>query len=163
MLKVNPAGIVGQEIRIGGSTFQVMGVLSEKGSQGSFNNPDEQILIPLQTARYRMFGPDRLRSITVRVVDLDHMNLAMVEIERVMRRMHHIRPGGDNDFQIRNQTDILATFQQTTQTFGLLLAGIAAVSLLGGGIGIMNIMLVSVTERAPAIAVRTALGATPSH
>src|SRR5260370_40604046 len=98
MLKVNPAGIVGQDIQIRGITFQVIGVLSQKGSQGSFNNPDEQILIPLQTARYRMFGPDRLRSITVRAADLDHMNLAMGETERVMRRMPPIRPGGDNDF-----------------------------------------------------------------
>src|SRR6267143_997560 len=143
MFNVNPAAIIGQDIQIRGITFQVIGVLSQKGSQGSFNNPDEQILIPLQTARYRMFGPDRLRSITVRVVDLDHMNLAMIEIERVMRRMHHIRPGGDNDFQIRNQTYILA-----------------AVSLLVGGIGIMNIMLVSVTERTREIGVRKALGAT---
>src|SRR5436853_7156900 len=87
------------------------------------------------------------------------MNLAMIEIERVLRRQHKIRPGQDDDFQIRNQTDILATFQQTTETFKYLLAGIAAVSLLVGGIGIMNIMLVSVTARTREIGVRKPLGA----
>src|SRR2546427_8685371 len=84
----------------------------------------------------------------------------MIDLERVLRRQHKIRPGQDNDFQIRNQTDILATLQQTTETFKYLLAGIAAVSLLVGGIGIMNIMLVSVTERMREIGVRKALGAT---
>jgi putative ABC transport system permease protein len=163
MFNANAAAMIGQEIQIRGIPFEVIGVLSEKGSQGSFNNPDEQILIPIQTARYRIMGTDRLRSITAQVSDVNAMTLAMVEIERVLRREHKIRPGSDNDFQIRRQADILATLEDTTRTFTRLLAGIAAVSLIVGGIGIMNIMLVSVTERTREIGVRKALGATKGN
>ncbi|OGF14434.1 MAG: multidrug ABC transporter substrate-binding protein [Candidatus Eisenbacteria bacterium RBG_16_71_46] len=158
-LGANPVALVGQQIQLRGIEFTVAGVLSEKGSQGSWSNPDEQILIPIDTARYRVMGTDRLASITVAVGDMRNVNLAMIEIERWLRRQHKIRPGQPNDFQIRNQSDILATFEQTTQTFTFLLAGIAAVSLLVGGIGIMNIMLVSVTERTREIGIRMALGA----
>ena len=159
MLNANGAAMIGQQIAIRGIPFEIVGIFAEKGSEG-FSNRDEQILIPLVTGQFRVFGTDRLRSINVQIVHPDSMTVAMIGIERVLRREHGIQPGGMNDFNMRNRTEFLATAQETTQTFTFLLAGIAAVSLVVGGIGIMNIMLVSVTERTREIGVRKALGAT---
>jgi putative ABC transport system permease protein len=139
--------------------FEVVGIYRRKGAFGP-GNPDDDVFIPLGTSRFRITGTEEAQSISVQVAPGSPLPAAMVEIERVLRREHGLAPGRDNDFTLLDRRQFLATQQETTEILGFLLAGIAGVSLVVGGIGIMNIMLVTVTERTREIGIRKAIGAT---
>jgi len=158
-LGTNAEALLGRSILIKSLPFEVVGVYRKKGAIG-FGNPDDDIYIPVSTSEYRVVGNDRVQNMAVQVAPGVEPAQAMVEIERVIRREHGLAPGADNDFTVVDRKQFLATQQQTTQILSFLLAGIAGVSLVVGGIGIMNIMLVTVTERTREIGIRKALGAT---
>jgi putative ABC transport system permease protein len=152
-------------VRINNVPFQVIGVLSEKGQAGG-RDQDDVVIVPLSTARSRLMGrvrvPDEIGQIVVKVDDRYELSEVQSDIERVLRQRRRIAPNATDNFMVRNFAEFLATRNATTRTLGLLLASTAAISLIVGGIGIMNIMLVSVTERTREIGLRMAIGASGS-
>ncbi len=149
---------LGQRVQIKGIGFRVIGVLAEKGDTG-FSSPDEMVLVPITTHQGVLFGQDYVSSIGVAVATEGEMGSVQAAMQQFLRLRHQLRDDEEDDFQIRSQTEMLATLGAITGTFTALLGSVAAVSLLVGGIGIMNIMLVSVRERTREIGVRMAVGA----
>ncbi len=158
---------VGQTIRLGRVPFTVVGVLVAKG-QGSFGqDQDDVVMLPLETASRRLMGKNALpagavQGISLTVGDGDDLDYVQGEVESLLRQLHKIEPGEDDDFDVRNLSEIVKTRTETTTLMSKMLGAVAAICLIIGGIGIMNIMLVSVTERIREIGLRMAVGAGPS-
>ncbi len=150
---------VGQILRIKGVPFLVTGVLTPKGLSPQGTDQDDIVIMPYTSAMKRVVGGTTLRGIDVQVATPDDLEPAQQQITSLLRQRHNIRPGSDDDFTVRNQQEIAETATATSKVMTLLLGAIASVSLVVGGIGIMNIMLVSVTERTREIGVRLAVGA----
>jgi putative ABC transport system permease protein len=149
---------VGKNIKVNGDNYLVIGTTVAKGALSWFD-PDDQIFIPITTAQKRLFGMKHVQSIDVQVKDMNDIETIKQDIETLLRQRHNLRQGKKNDFYVQNSAEWLNSWGKAAETFQFLLGGIATISLLVGGIGIMNIMLVSVTERTREIGIRIAVGA----
>ncbi|HEY2574574.1 MAG TPA: ABC transporter permease [Verrucomicrobiaceae bacterium] len=150
---------VGQILRVKHVPFMITGVLTPKGLSVMGDDQDDCVLVPYTSAMKRVFGGTTFRSFYVQVAEEDDMAIVQQQVINVLRQRHNIRPGKDDDFTVRNQQEIAAMATATSKVMSMLLLSIACVSLVVGGIGIMNIMLVSVTERTREIGIRIAIGA----
>ncbi|QDR79744.1 ABC transporter permease [Sporomusa termitida] len=154
------ASPVGKTVRIGTAPFRVIGVLAGKGQSSMGQDQDDIVLVPLTTAQDRLLGQAYLNNISIQVENDKIMDKVQADITALLRARHRLAANVENDFSVRNLTALMTTMQETTGTITLFLGAVAAISLVVGGIGIMNIMLVSVTERTREIGIRKALGAT---
>ena len=154
---------IGQNIRINNQPFKVVGILASKGQSSMGQDQDDMVVIPLTTGQERLMGITHVQSINLQVSDPAKMEQVQSEVETLLRQRHHIVGDKEADFTVNNLTSIMETMNQTTTMLTLFLSSIAGISLLVGGIGIMNIMMVSVTERTREIGIRKALGATFSN
>ncbi len=150
---------VGQRLRLGKVPFTVVGVLAAKGQSGFGSDQDDVVIAPVNAVVGRLTRPNAPLQIVLSVAAADRMKAAEEEARQILRASHKLAENAEDDFAIRNQADLSAAATATTETLTMLLGGVAAVSLLVGGIGIMNIMLVSVTERTREIGIRLAVGA----
>ena len=150
---------IGKYIRIGTTPFTVVGLLASKGANAMGADQDDAVYVPLDTALNRLMVDGRINSVEMSAASEDLMTAAQTEVENILRTSHKLAAGVDDDFTLMNQSQIIQTASQTAQTLTALLAAIAGVSLIVGGIGIMNIMLVSVTERTREIGIRMSVGA----
>lgn len=151
---------VGKKIRVNNQPFRVIGLLESKGQSSMGQDQDDVVIIPLTTAQERVLGITYVNSINIQVSDAKYMDQVQEDVEILLRQRHKIVGGKEDDFHVRNLTSLMETMTQTTTMITLLLGSVAGISLVVGGIGIMNIMMVSVTERTREIGIRKALGAT---
>src|SRR5690606_27832327 len=158
---------IGQTVRLGRVPFTVVGTLAPKGQGGFGQDQDDVVMVPMETGRRRLLGamglpPSAVMQIALTVGDARDLAYTQAEVEGLLRQRHRIRPGEDDDFRVRNISEMVATRTATTNLMSKLLGAVATICLIIGGIGIMNIMLVSVTERIREIGLRMAVGAGPS-